>query len=150
MDTLSRYAETGRLPEGVPFRLMLGPVSDPPQREEAAAIETEEFLRACVIESKRVGFYGRVSSSFECASRVFGPGTTLAAAAPLLLALVESGAVPNAVVASPKPNLPEAAKEPYFQEDTFVHGHLYPEGFTGENICRYCRLQSWSVKPAVP
>lgn len=34
-------------------------------------------------------------------------------------------------------------------EQTFTREGSYPEGLTGANICRYCRLQSWSVKPAV-
>ena len=30
-----------------------------------------------------------------------------------------------------------------------VSREIYPEGFEGREICRMCRLQSWSWKPAV-
>ena len=46
------------------------------------------------------------------------------------------------------PNLPVIAGEPFFSEETFTRD-IYPDGFEGRNICRMCRLQSWSWKPAV-
>ena len=32
---------------------------------------------------------------------------------------------------------------------TFAHGNLYPDDFTGEQLCKYSLWQSWTFKPAV-
>ena len=45
-------------------------------------------------------------------------------------------------------NLPVIADEPFFSQETFTR-EIYPEGFEGRNICKMCRLQSWSWKPAL-
>lgn len=41
--------------------------------------------------------------------------------------------------------LPAAASEPAFCEETWTRD-IYPDGFTGKNICRLARLQSWSFR----
>ena len=46
------------------------------------------------------------------------------------------------------PVLPVVAAEPFFKHETFTR-EIYPDGFDGRNICKMCRLQSWSWKPAV-
>ena len=42
---------------------------------------------------------------------------------------------------------PESAKDPAFAEETWTRD-IYPDGFTGREICRLARLQSWSFRPA--
>jgi len=143
------YARSGRLPGSVPFRFALGPVSEPPQHETPTQVSAEEFLRTCTVEDRRIDFHQRMSSSFECGGKSLGPGTVLSAAAELVCRTAESGAAPDTMFLTPRANLPEVADDPYFQQQTFTREGSYPEGFTGANICRYCRLQSWSVKPAV-
>ena len=45
-------------------------------------------------------------------------------------------------------NLPEAAAaEPEYLEKTWTRD-IYPENFTGKEICRLSTLQSWSFRPA--
>ena len=147
--TLGHHAKEGDLPEAVPLRLGLGPVDDPARPDEDREVTTGDFLRACALEDGRYDLHGRMSSGFECAGAHIGPGTALVAAARLLLDLVGPEGLPEQVVVRPKRNLPEAADEAYFQEQTFYREGIYPDGFTGEAICRHCRLQSWSVRPAV-
>ncbi len=45
-------------------------------------------------------------------------------------------------------SLPETAADPSFTAKEWTRD-IYPDGFTGENICRLARLQSWSFRPAV-
>lgn len=46
-------------------------------------------------------------------------------------------------------NLPEIAKHAYFKETGFTRKGLYPDDFTGVNICAVSQAQSWSWKPAI-
>lgn len=43
--------------------------------------------------------------------------------------------------------LPVSAAEPAFSEESWTRD-IYPNGFTGKNICRLARLQSWSFRRA--
>ena len=149
LSTLSHYARASILPDVVPLRFRLGPVYNPAQPDEDRAVITSNFLQACVLEDGRYDFHDRMSSEFKCAGTYIGPGTALAAATRLLQGMVGPEDLPEHVAIRPKRNLPEAADEAYFQEQAFYREGIYPEGFTGEAICRDCRLQSWSVRPAV-
>lgn len=149
MGALSHYVRASILPDVVPLRFRLGPVYNPAPPDEDQAVITSNFLQACVLEDERYDFHDRMSSGFKCAGIYIGSGTALAAAARLLQGMVGPEDLPEHVAIRPKKNLPEAADEAYFQEQTFYREGVYPEGFTGEAICRDCRLQSWSVRPAV-
>jgi len=46
-------------------------------------------------------------------------------------------------------NLPVIARKPYFQQNGFTRAGLYPDDFTGRNICALSRAQSWIWKPAL-
>ena len=149
MGALGHYGKMAELPDAVPLRPGLGPVAELAQFDEARAVTSDDFLQACALEDGHYDFHGHMSSGFEWAGAQIGPGTALAVAATLLLGLIRSEAPPGQVAIRPQPSLPEAADEPYFQEQTFYREGIYPDGFTGEAICRHCRLQSWSVRPAV-
>jgi len=147
---LRRYAETRQLPESVPFRVTLGPVDEPPSDEGKQTVPLSAFLDACRQEDRQIDADGRMSPGLECDGRPVGPGTALGTAAALLLRLIEGERPLGDVSLAPRPALPEIADDPYFQQDTFHRPAIYPDGFTGENICRFCRRQSWTYKPAVP
>jgi hypothetical protein len=65
------------------------------------------------------------------------------------LALAAGSNPPEVLGGIEGPELPEISSHDFFQQKTFTHDSLYPDGFIGAQICRYSRWQSWSLKPAV-
>ena len=75
-----------------------------------------------------------------------GPGQVLNGLRSLYAA-VREGQAPKSVELT-GPNLPLIAGEPFFTQEIFTR-EIYTEGFEGRSICKMCRSQSWSWKPAV-
>lgn len=145
---LASYGRTGSLPERVMVRPLLGPVAEPVQRS-GVVTEARALVNACMKLDWELDESGRLPAATPVLYVSLGPGTMLRALARTYLELVAGREPPVHLDGVDGPELPVVAGHEYFQEQTFTHGELYPDGFTGEQVCRYCRWQSWSFKPAV-
>jgi len=148
VSALSHYAEAGRLPGAVPFRTVLGPVEEAPENAAPASVRVSTLWRELPRVERELDFRQRLPASLTVRGKTIAPGAALTGMAELARRILESGEAPPQAVFGPVPDYPAVAAEDYFQETTFTHGDLYPEGFTGAGVCRHCRLQSWSYKPA--
>lgn len=144
---LRRWRETGALPAKVFARNLLGPcaplVTGRPERPAAAA----DLVGLLGLVDRDLDLAGALPSSIRFEGGEMGPGQLLGALLRIYTGI--RGGRPVDRVALSGPDLPEIAKEPFFQETTFTRKGLYPDDFTGETICRLALAQSWSWKPAV-
>ena len=145
---LAHYRRTGRLPDRVMVRPLLGPVKEPVQRQK---VETDgrAVINACARLDHQLDETGYLPAGTPVLYVSFGPGTLLRSMARVYLALASGNDPPEVLGGIEGPELPEVSSHDFFQEKTFTHDSLYPDGFTGEQVCRYSRWQSWSLKPAV-
>jgi hypothetical protein len=143
---LRTYHEDGALPEKVFMRNVIGPTSPIPERLGEGAVRSSAVLEALRSIDRALDGDQSVPSSAEIDGITVGPGQMLHGLRNLYAA-ARAGQKPESVELS-GPNLPIIADESFFMQETFTR-EIYPEGFEGRNICRMCRLQSWSWKPAV-
>jgi hypothetical protein len=145
---LAHYRRTGRLPDQVMVRPLLGPVTEPVQRQK---VETDgrAVMNACPKLDHQLDEMGYLPASTPVLYVSLGPGTLLRSMARVYLALAAGSNPPEVLGGIEGPELPEIASHDFFQQKTFTHDSLYPDGFIGAQICRYSRWQSWSLKPAV-
>ena len=146
--SLAHYKQTNVLPPQVMLRPLLGPVREPMQRT-GVVTDGRAVLNACPKIDAWLDERGYVPASTPVLYISLGPGTLLRAMARVYLNLQMGNTPQETLDGLDGPELPEASNHEYFQEKTFTHGDLYPDGFTGEQVCRYSLWQSWSLKPAV-
>jgi hypothetical protein len=144
---LRGWRETGALPTRLFARNLIGPcaplVVGRPERMAAAA----DLVGLLSLVDRGLDLSGAVPSAIGFEGGEIGPGQLLGALLRIYTGIRESRPVDQ--VALSGSDLPEIAKEPFFQETTFTRKGLYPDDFTGETICRLALAQSWSWKPAV-
>jgi hypothetical protein len=154
---LTVYGETGKLPEAVAVRRLLGPtepVSEPPAGP--AEVPLTALLAAARTADAHATRTGAMPSRLTAGVEV-GPNLFLQAACAALEGL-SSGAAPR-VVPIGQPRLPEVgaaveetalAQRSDFQNLRFRDGWvIFPTGFEGRNVLRQIRQQTWTGKPAV-
>jgi len=149
LSVLAHYREAKKFPGHVPYRKLLGPVSNSRQGFRERSIAFNELLPAISRVMRDADFYQRIPSAVKIAGSSIPPEAFLLGMAETINYIAGHRKTPRKVIFKKSPQYPEISGEPYFQENTFVHGNLYPEGFTGKKICRYARMQAWSYKPAV-
>ncbi len=143
---LKYFAERKELPARVPHRSPLGPVEDIPENPGNYSIPAGALFERMKFVDQELDFYGRMPSAIKINGKDTPPGMCLFAFAEILIQIIDS-ATPDSIVFKPAPDLPKIAEQPYFQAEEFAR-EIYPEGFTGKKICKDCRLQSWTYKPA--
>lgn len=147
------WRENGALPETICVRDALGPLSPSLASDSGVTVPVAPFLDALRPLDLRLDDAAITPSDVVADDQVIGPGDFLKLMAMVYLSLESGNAIPESIKTLGV-NLPDIAAEPFFQETTFVHSDkdgksLYPEGFTGEDVCRTRRLQSWTWKPAL-
>lgn len=140
-------AETGRFPERVFVRNLIGPRAEVlPVRPDCRVAE-KDLTDLLIGLDRELEISGALPVTVALAGTTMGPGQLLRG----LVALYENaraGRAPEPVACAGE-NLPEIAREGYFQQTGFTRAGLYPADFTGRNICALSRAQAWSWKPAV-
>lgn len=144
---LRRRSETGTFPERVFVRNLIGPRAEVvPVR--ADHVTSEKDLSAVLAALDReLDLSGVLPVTTDVAGVTVGPGQLLRGLVDLYNGARTGRSVES--VACTGSNLPEIAREAYFQQNGFTRAGLYPVDFTGRNICALSRAQSWSWKPAV-
>lgn len=146
VQVLRIHHEDGALPEKVFLRNVIGPTAPIPETPGQGDANTVAILKSLRLIDRSIDNEQSIPSSIEIDGKTFGPGQFLNGLRSLYLA-IRKKQLPQSLTLS-GPNLPVIASEPFFMEETMTKDR-YPEGFEGRSICRMCRLQSWSWKPAV-
>ena len=122
-------------------RRIIGPTEEPFDTPSPARIPRDVFVRACRCVDQQIDDLHAVPAAVECGHERFGPGSWMRAMA---AAIRDGGSV--AIPVTPGAEYPALVNNDFFQKST-VGWRMYPESFTGENICRALRRQSWSAVP---
>jgi len=138
-----------KIPAEIPFRRLLGPVENFKGTFREVNLRSRQILAVVPQLERDVDFYQRVPSVINIGNVNIPPESFLAGIAEIVKYIAVHNKLPGEIALKKLLKYPEISLQPYFQEKTFVHNDLYPEGFTGEKICRYSMMQSWSYKPAV-
>jgi peptidoglycan/xylan/chitin deacetylase (PgdA/CDA1 family) len=146
---LAHYHQTKKIPAEIPFRRLLGPVENFKGTFREVNLRSRQILAVVPQLERDVDFYQRVPSVINIGNVNIPPESFLAGIAEIVKYIAVHNKLPGEIALKKLLKYPEISLQPYFQEKTFVHNDLYPEGFTGEKICRYSMMQSWSYKPAV-
>jgi hypothetical protein len=120
-----------------------------PVQRQGVETDGRAVVNACAKLDHQLDETGRVPAGTPVLYVSLGPGTLLRAMARVYLELAGGGPAPEVVAGVDGPELPETSQHEFFQEKTFTHGDLYPDGFAGEQVCKYSLWQSWSLKPAI-
>jgi hypothetical protein len=144
---LRTWRETGKLPGNVFVRKLIGPHAPIPAGLADRAVKPEALLEAVAKIDRELDLSGALPTNVNVGGAPVGPGQLLRG----LIAVYQGirSDERRETVALNGPNLPEIAKEAYFQTKGFTRKGLYPDDFTGANTCALALVQSWSWKPAV-
>jgi hypothetical protein len=140
--------ECGKVPENIYLRNLLGPLDELHEDYENNYIPLAPLPELLIEIDRELDDSGAIPGLIEINGNKFGPGQLLNALAIIYLLFDANQELPQTVKAENR-NLPEIGSADFFQEKEFLHGKLYPDDFTGERICEFCRRQSWSWKPAL-
>lgn len=140
------FHEEGALPDRVFMRNVIGPTAPIPERLEGGVARASSVLKTLRSLDRTLDGEPFVPSSIEIDGWTVGPGQMLHGLRSLYNAARKKQALESVELSGP--NLPVVADEPFFAQEVFTR-EIYTEGFEGRNICKMCRLQSWSWKPAV-
>ncbi len=143
--TLTYYRRNRCLPERIPVRRTIGPVSEIPTLEEEFDVQAEDFLKECGEINEFIVRWNRVPSRRKIKGRDVGIGSFLKAMAEFLLRIKEGLARERIRIkkAEAYPSIAEELSLPHY-----ANTWLYSPDFKGENIIRVAKFQSWSAKPA--
>lgn len=143
---LEEYRKNSALPKTVPYRRPIGPVEMIPEFKEAFSVPFAKLLEDMKIIEKEIDFYQRIPAKLKFNGSEAPLGSCFKAFANALTALGRNE-TPENISFENAPNLPKAAEHDYYKAEEFTRP-LYPEGFTGKNICEHSRLQTWSYGAA--
>ena len=128
------------------MRSLIGPTEERLSSVPACSVRSEGLLDSLPGIDRAMDDDGFIPAGIDIDGRILGTGQWLQCLANLYVRL-RAGEQTIPEIACPADSLPAIANDPFFQQTGFTR-KVYPEGFTGERICRLCRLQSWSWKPA--
>lgn len=158
---LAAYAETGRLPEAVAVRRLLGPTEAiPTPPTEPLEVPLPMLLAAAREADAHATATGAMPARMNLGTEV-GPNAFLQ---PARAALEQTGKAHAAQTQPPSPadrpspvfrlrsSVSEAtalAQQPAFRNMRFRNGwSIFPPDFKGRNVIELARLQTWTGKPA--
>ena len=145
---LPNRRETKTWPEQIAVRSLIGPTEECSGILPACSIQTESLLDGLKGIDRAMDDDGFIPAEIDVGGRILGPGQWLQCLARLYVRL-RAGEKTSPEIECPADSMPKIADDPFFRQTVFTRP-IYPRGFTGERICRLCRLQSWSWKPAIP
>ena len=148
VEALSFFQANNAMPETVPYRDLLGPVSET-AATSSFAISTSTLLKNILRINREIDFTRQLPAQIQIESTLMSTAGLLAACVAILAALLGRRSLDavHTVHVDMQKKLPHIATHSYFWQETFTKPS-YPDNFTGQNICKACRLQSWTYKPA--
>ena len=141
---LKYFSNYRKLPESLPLRDLLGPTLESRSLNEAVSIPIDVIMRNIADIDRELEFSQQSPCEIE-----FSDSKIPLASAYFAFARMQQNPIPDSgrLTFQPTEPLPEIASNDYFDAQSWTK-ESYPAGFTGENICTHCRLQSWTYKPA--
>jgi len=146
------FMESGKFPERIYMRNLLGPVRKVPWIEGPINLDVSKMTELLPGIDRNLDDRGYIPSAIDIGGKTIGPGQFLNGLLKIFNYLRAGKKLPKTIICEGN-NLPKISQEDFFQQKMFTHNHrgteLYPKGFNGKKICEMCRLQSCSWKPAV-
>ena len=132
------------LPDSLPLRDPLGPVLESRALNEAVDVSIDVIMGNIAAIDRELEFSQQSPCEMEFSdTKIPLASAYLAFAKMLQNPIAKSGDL----TFQPTGLLPKITSDDYFAAQLWTK-ESYPAGFTGENICTHCRLQSWTYKPA--
>ena len=142
---LKYFSNYHRLPKSLPWRDTLGPTFESLSLNEAVSIPIDVILRNIADIDRELEFSQQLPGEIEILDIKIPLAPAYFAFARMLQnPIIDLGNL----IFQPTDPLPEIATKDYFDARSWTKDS-YPAGFTGENICTNCRLQSWTYKPVI-
>ena len=149
--TMSFLAREKKLPEAVPVRSLFGPPQMPPSPIPKGSAALSDFLSAVAFADEFCTHTRCVPDRIPVGQSDVGPNAFMQAIARLLREWQTSGSLPASIPLNPVPELPKIEDEPQFRNYRFKGTWVtFPPEFEGLRTLEQIRLQTWTVKPAVP
>ena len=147
-ESLAHAERDGDLPEEVPRRSVLGPVSRPIQAPDVDAVSRAELVAACRRLAEHVLTDGALPANIALDRGRLGIGQIAVLCGRAYLAQARYDRHEHLAVAT-APRYPAIAH----QLDSFVRQHIgdhwaMPLDFSCEAMAEHARLQTWTMKPA--
>jgi len=141
---LKCFSNCRKLPESLPLRDPLGPTLESRPLNEAVSVPIDIIMSNIATIDRELEFSQQSPAEIE-----FSDSKISLASAYFAFAKMLQNPIPDSgnIIFQPTDPLPEIASNDYFNAQSWTK-ESYPAGFTGENICIHCRLQSWTYKPA--
>ncbi len=144
-------AKVGRIPEAVPVRQLFGPPKTPPTEIQRGEASLEDFLNAVIFADEFCTKTGCVPDQIPVGRQSVGPNALMQAIARLLKSWQTNRSSPASIPLNGVPELPKIADEPQFRNYRFKGTWIiFPPDFEGLRTLEHIRLQTWTIKPAVP
>jgi hypothetical protein len=153
---LAVYADTGRLPEAVAVRRLLGPTEPLPPPPSGSVEVPLAALLAAAREADAFATRTRTMPARLDVGVEVGPNVFLQAARSVLAEIAAGSAPATVSVGQPSSSASVAvgeetklAQQRDFREMRFRDGWtIFPPEFEGRNVLEMARLQTWTGKPA--
>jgi hypothetical protein len=140
--------ETGRMPEAVPVRRLLGP-PEPPASTDAARVSWSEFAAAARRADQLATETGMVPARIPLGGGEMGPNAFLQSAIRGLFDWQRAGQAPANVEIRPVSEEPAIlAREDLARQRFQDTWSIFPPEFEGRNVLAMIRRQAWTAKPA--
>lgn len=142
---------TGRLPDAIPVRRLLGPTDTPPMDVSSGGVSASDFLEAALCIDALCTQTGCIPAKICLDSGAIGPHTLMQAAARVLTEWQTTQQLPQSVNIHPVSEYPAFTEREDFQRFKFKgNWSIFPPDFEGNNVLEMIRLQAWTAKPATP
>ena len=147
-ESLVHGADGGHVPDALPRRRVLGPVSRPVLARELDLIESGDLIGLCRQVAAAVGADGHLPANVTTPAARVGIAQFAALAARAYRAAARCEQYQRLRV----PELPRCP-EPGWQLDAFIRRYIgehwaYDLEFTPDRLAEHARLQCWTLKPA--
>jgi hypothetical protein len=144
---LSKYADTGDLPDRIDVKEPLGPISSF-RSTGVKRFDTTDFLAATKSSSIYVNTQNSIPTHISVGESELSPQDFLSTACRLLISILE-GKV-RRKIALKRGNRPQVDRLSKADFAEYCRWAVLPRGFKAPKIFEQACLQAWTLKPAVP
>lgn len=145
--TLTYFADHRALPNQIPFRPTIGPISDLPSFKGTMNVNADVFLAKCAETNQYLAEFARVPAVIKIRETKIGPGDFTNSLAEIILKIGQSKKCPAKIIISESGNYPTIVKDNFILN--YDNQWLFTPGFKGKKSLKLAELQAWSIKPAV-